>query len=56
MAKQFYSSSQFNPNLLTAIIIEIFTKNIQGGDILKTLAQRETFRICSLRATDFPGS
>lgn len=37
------------------MVIEVIEQTKRGGDILKTLAQRETYWIETLKSTKFPG-
>ncbi len=55
MAKHFQNVHNSNPESLMVKGLETIKKNIQGGDRLKLLLQRETIYIYNLLATLYPG-
>ncbi len=55
MAKYFQNVHNSNPEGLMVEGLEMIKKNVQGGDRLKLLLQRETFYIYDLQATVYPG-
>lgn len=55
IAQHFKLSPQCNMNLLKVMVIEVISLPKKGGDKLRTLSQRETFWIDTLKATQYPG-
>ncbi len=55
MANLFKNVHNSNPEGLMVEGLEMIKKNVQGGDRLKLLLQRDTFYIYDLQATVYPG-
>lgn len=55
MALHYRDKSHGNPSTLTIVGIVYVLRSISGGDRIKSLQQRESFLIYTLKETHFPG-